>query len=386
MTVPPRPAEIERIRLIAMRTIQPIRPADEHTLADHKFLFNAQRTRAGRSLPEYYLVYFLFVELLGFRDLGQFEKVAWSIPIDFNGRAFLVEYRKFGVGVFAKDAAAEEAEAQQIVALIQKGVKVAVPFFDWLAAEAVNKSHLNVVNRSDLLYERYEYFLGLYKAEKAREAVKSSTDDEVSHSSLMRIYRATRDEKWLAMAAIDAFFSWTEHVFIHLAIIQGKISSGTEVADLAKADWEEKFKKAVGLDEPEIKLLYDDLLQIRRQLRNFMAHGAFGKRGEAFRFHSSTGAVPVYMPHKKGHQRYALTEQFSFDDDAALETIDNFINQLWSGDREPARLYIMESDLPIILTSANDGTYSQAMQSIEDMQQHIDILNYKFDEAANMDW
>ncbi|MCE1226872.1 MAG: hypothetical protein LWW87_10360 [Geobacteraceae bacterium] len=386
MTPTPLPADIEKIRSIAMRVIQPIRPANEQTHADAKFLFNAQRTKAGRSLQEYYLVYFLLVKLLGFRDLGQFEKVAWSIPIDFNGKAFLIEYRKSGVGVFAHNAETEETEAQQIVALIQKGLKVAEPFFDWLAERAVEKSELNVINRSDLLYERYEYFLGLYKAEINRVASGPSSEGEVSRENIMNTYRATRDKKWLALAAIDSFFSWTEHVFIHLAIIQGKITTGTEVADLAKADWEEKFKKSVGLDEPQIKPLYDDLLHIRRQLRNFMAHGAFGKRGEAFHFHSSTGAVPVFMPYQKGHQRYALSSQFGFDDCATIKIIENFIELLWYGDREPARLYIMESGMPIILTSAGDGTYKEAMQSIENMQKHIDITSYVFDQAANMDW
>lgn len=386
MTAIALPIELERVRKKSMQVIHPIRPADEQSNADDKFLFNAKRTKAGRGLPDYFLVYFLLVDLLRFPNLGQFEKIAWSIPIDFNGKAFLIEYRKFGVGVFAHDAEAEETDAQQIVTLIQKGVKVAEPFFDWLAERAVEKSELNVINRSDLLYERYEYFLRLYKAEINRGADGPSSEGEVSRESLMKAYSATRDKKWLALAAIDSFFSWTEHVFIHLAILQGKITTGTEVADLAKADWEEKFKKSVGLEEPEIKPLYDDLLHIRRQLRNFMAHGAFGKRGEAFHFHSSTGAVPVFMPHKKGQQRFALSEQFGFNDDSSLKTIENFINLLWSGNRTPAKLYIQDADLPLILTSASDGTYSQAMQSVEDMQLHIDRINYLVDQAANMDW
>lgn len=118
----------EGIKRAALRAISPIRPADEKSEADEKFLFNAQRTNAGRALPPYYLVYFLLVDLLGFRNLGRFEKLAWSVPIDFNGKAYLIEHRKFGVGVFAHDAASEEDNAAQIVKLIQKGVKAAEQF------------------------------------------------------------------------------------------------------------------------------------------------------------------------------------------------------------------------------------------------------------------
>jgi hypothetical protein len=49
------------------------------------------RSNAGRSLPPYYLVYFLLVNLLKFNDLGQSEKVSYSIPVEFNGTILMVE-------------------------------------------------------------------------------------------------------------------------------------------------------------------------------------------------------------------------------------------------------------------------------------------------------
>ena len=42
--------------------------------------------------------------------------------------------------------------------------------------------------------------------------------------------------------------------------------------------------------------------------------------------------------------------------------------------------------LPTILTMANDGSYSRAMVSMEDMESFVEHLNYQFDQAANMDW
>jgi len=137
------PKELEGIREAARRAINPIKPADASTQAESKFLFTAKRTDAGRSLPPYYLVYFLLVELLGFKDLGKFEKLAWSIPIDLDGVAYLIEHRKFGVGVFARDKEGEEQQARRIVALIKNGVKVANPFFKWMAHNAVQESKLD---------------------------------------------------------------------------------------------------------------------------------------------------------------------------------------------------------------------------------------------------
>jgi hypothetical protein len=171
------PEHLKSVRLAALRAVVPVRAADENTQADKKLLFTAQRTTAGDKLPSYHLVYFLLVDLLGFKDLGQWEKVAWSVPIDFNGKAFLIEHRKFGVGVFAHDAAAEEAAAREIVIRIQKGVKAAEPFFAWLAERAVQESRLNVVNCSRSLFARYGYFLEQYRAKAAK--AKARADERI---------------------------------------------------------------------------------------------------------------------------------------------------------------------------------------------------------------
>lgn len=188
------------------------------------------------------------------------------------------------------------------------------------------------------------------------------------------------------MATIDAFFSWTEHIFIHLAILLRKITTGAEVASLADSNWETKFKSSLDISDPKTKVLFDNLIEIRRQHRNFIAHGAFGKRGEAFSFHSGIGAVPVLLPHHRGKQRFALTSNETYEDPAALKVIQDFLEHLWSGARAPARLYLQRSSLPLILTMATDGTYQRAMQSVEDMQELVDHLSREWDRAANMDW
>ena len=132
------PPELESVRQASHRTLGAIRPATEDTLAEENFLFTSTRLEASSKLPAYYLVYFLLVELLGFENLGQFEKIFRSIPIDFQGRGFLIEHRKFGIGVFGRDLKEDQEAALQIVISIQKAVKAARPFFDWLTNEAVD--------------------------------------------------------------------------------------------------------------------------------------------------------------------------------------------------------------------------------------------------------
>jgi len=388
------PQEFEELKLKVLRTLHPIKAADSNTKADKHFLFNAQRTNAGRSLPPYQLVYFLLHDLLKFRDLGRFEKVAWSIPIEFKEKAFLIEHRKFGVGVFAGNLDQDEKDAKQIVNRIQKATKLATQFFEWLANRAVSESKLNLKNKCLELYDRYEYFLNLYRLEirqaeeRKNEVHEETTKTEYGTATSYHIpsFEHKKNAQWLAISAIDAFFSWTEHLFVHLAVVAHGICVGDEIANLTTADWQEKFKYSIPLTDKASKKYFDELILVRRQLRNFIAHGAFGKNGETFMFHSSVGAVPVLMPHQKGKNRFSLSGELSFEEESVLELINNFIAHIWSNELAPAMHYIQESGLPTILNMAKSGEYSKAMESMEQMKEFVNYLSYQFNQSANMDW
>jgi len=390
------PYDLEILRSRAMRAISPIKPGDSKRGRELDYWLNARRTAAGRGLPAYYLVYFLLVDLLQFEDLGQFEKEAWTVPIDFNGQMFTITHAKFGVGVFVPNAQDHEDEANRIVDLITRGVKVAEPYFEWRAATAVQASQVNVVNHSGWLLQRYRFLREQFDAANA-EADRRKDEKIVKTSKIPTggtitstewpYYQLREHVKWLGLAAIEAFFSWTEHVFIHLAILQGRVTTGDRVAELAESDWQDKFKAALDVADGETKAQLDKLVVIRRQMRNFVAHGAFGKQGEAFRFHSGAGAVPVLLSRRPGKGRFSLTREAEVDEAAALRALDAFFDHLWSGARAPARVYLIEdTTIPTILPMASDGTYATAMQSVEEMKSFVDRLTMAFDNAANMDW
>jgi hypothetical protein len=388
------PADLDVLKQRVLLALSDVKSVQEDTKADKNFLFTAKRTEAGRSLPPYYLVFFLLNDFLGFKNLGRFEKISWSLPIDFKGKAFLIEHRKFGLGVFADNLKTDEVEAQEIINNIHKAVKVAKPYFEWLASQAVKSSQLNVKNNSSNLFERYQYLVGLYKKEKQeaqdrkdevhRETKKTSQGENTSVHIPSRQLR--QNANWLATSAIEAFFSWTEHLFVHLSIVGKSIDDGEQVADLAGAEWQLKYTTAIDIGIKKNKIFFDELIFLRRQFRNFIAHGAFGKNGETFTFHSSAGAVPVLMPHQKGKNKFSLFGELSFNEDEVILLLENFIEHLWSSEIQPAMYYVMDSGLPTILTMASDGSYMRAMDSMEDMKSFVEHLTYQFDQAANMDW
>lgn len=382
----------ERIKKRAARAIAPLRPADKRSVAPKDMLFAAKRTSAGRHLPEPYLVYFLLVDVLDYKDLGPWEKLAYSIPVDFNGTAYLVEHRKFGLDLFVADPEAQEDDATTIVRLICKAVKAAQPYFDHLASEAANGSKLNLKNHSSTLYERYMFFRKLF-GEK-QEEVERRKDEYMAEEGMgengfkkSHFFRESkREASWLGLAAVEAFFSWTEHVFIHIAVLRGVCTTGREVRRLASADWSTKIKTALDIDEVEIKGLYDELAVIRRQLRNYVAHGAFGKDGEAFSFHSSAGAIPLLLPHKEGQKPFRFGSGLDLDLTKAFDIIARFESHLWDGWRAGAKLYIQDYGLPAILSMAADGTYERASSSERPMVDFTKQLAKRFDDHKNMDW
>jgi len=153
------PDDLDTLKSRVLKAIEPITEINDKTSPEDKFLFTAQRTNAGQSLPEYYLCYFLFVNLLGFKNLGKFEKISWSVPIDYKGVVFLIEHRKMELGLFAHSAESQEKDAKEIVKKIHKAVIVARPYFEWEAKEAAKHSKLNVKNYHRRLFDKLEYIV-----------------------------------------------------------------------------------------------------------------------------------------------------------------------------------------------------------------------------------
>ena len=360
--------DIEAIRQKARAAIRPLKSISSE-------YFGGNRTEAGWELPEYYLVYFLLVDLLGFENLGKHDKLAWSIPVDLDGQVLFIEHRKMGLGVFSSHNTDSGEAAREVVRLVKKGVKVAQPYFDWRAEMAVKRSEVNVRNQSIQLYGRLQFLLDLYKT----KLTESEVAFKVSPSGFkVPDFEVGRHVEWLALSVIESFYSWTEHVFIHLAILQGKCTTGDEIGNLASRDWNSKFKAALDICDPTFKRYYDELMSVRNQVRNFVAHGAFGKNGEAFRFHSGTGAVPVLLPHRQGHRSYRFPDSLDLSpgsigssDHDAIGLIEGFISHIRSGPLAPAWIYL-DSGENLILSMAQSGEYGLAMASEEAMTEFIE--------------
>jgi hypothetical protein len=384
-------AKIQKYKEIALKILSPIKTIDEKTKAEKNFLFSAKRCPTTNKLPDYYLVYFLFADLLEFKNLGQFEKIAWSFPIEYNEKAFLIEYRKFGIGIFVNNIEQDQGEANEIVNKIIKAVKAIKLYYNYVAEEGVKKSEINVNNYNFDLFERFSYLKDLYKIQYSKyekNKGKTKTENLPNGGKVVSSldYPFFKNSKHLAISVIEAFFSYTEHLFIHIAIIAQNISDGEQITKLIEAEWKTKFITAIPLSNKEESKFYNELLIVRQQMRNFVAHGAFGKNGNAFQFHSKTGAVPVLMKHDKNKNKFEFQGNLNFNDEEVIKLIENFIEYLWKSKYQPVMLYTQEYYLPTIVTLSKNGVYKEAVESMENMEEFATRLSNKLDDSANMDW
>lgn len=380
------PEKFNQLRQRVLKALSPIIQTDTaiKKVGDSWF---SEKLVHSEQLPPYYIIHFLFVELLGFKKFGHVEKVSWAIPLEYEGKVFSIEHRKFGVGVFSENHLPKNI-LNHIQGRINISVKMARPFFDWIASQAIDSSLANVYNKGLLLFSRYTYMRKLFTENKVLVKNKISIE-EIKLNPHMMYWHNKYTSEWLAAASIDSFFSWTEHVFILIAILAGKITTAGAVSQSAISSWPAKFKTIFDLSDAKTQKHYEHLMALRSKIRNYQAHGAFGKEGEAFEFHSSAGAVPAVLPHKGVHKKFIIKNRFGmeeYDSDAAFATLDKFIDFMWSGNYAPAFIYIQGSDLPLILSLAEDGTYAAAMKSERNMEELVEKLSHEFDRAANMDW
>lgn len=304
--------------------------------------------------------------------------------MEIDGIPLFITFVKFGLRIVGQNDEVSQSAAKKLAIRIQKAVKAAAPFFEWMAESAIRDSAVSVLNKSADLLARFRFLRDLHREKsgeadlRSKEVIETRGTNEAggTWTQFSRpSFQMRKEAKWLGLAAVEAFFSWSEHVFIHLAVLRGNVTTAEDVTRTAEADWAAKFRAALDVDDPKTKRFYDHLLVTWKHLRNFVAHGSFGKDGEAFHFHSPAGAVPIVLPHPIGSRAFSFATTTSWDVGSALNLIDDFMIHLWEGSRAAAKVHIEDYDLPTVLLFARDGTYAPAMASPMEMTRFAETMS-----------
>ena len=385
---PPNLTTIKRGALAELSPLVPAAPEETPRLSD---LSRLTLSHTETDLPEHHLVYMLLVDLLEFYDHGRAENTLWSIPIKLRNTIFVLEFGKSGFRWFTNGGRTSETHAMvsEIVKCITLAVAKSSDYFQWQADVAAKGSNLTIENRSIQLYDRYLYFYHLYesKCESILEKQTKVAGTRLEQiEDLFGLQLLKQEASWIAQSAIEAFFGWTEHVFVQLAIFTSENMTGNRVVDLAHSNWQKKYERVFDMNDSTSKFHYLNLCEIRNSLRNPFAHGLIRKDFSGICFHSRIGAIPLNSRSHAAISSWWFSANVGASEKESLSKIADFIDHLWNEDRKLLEIYIQERGLPLVLTMTCDGTYSRALESEESMLDLVEGLTNHMDQVDNMDF
>ncbi len=387
----------DAVKAKASEAICPLRQASGWSFA---YRASCTRTEAGDGLAvaEAHFVFALLVDLLGFEDLGPSEKLLWSIPVEFDDMVFFIEHRKFGLGIFAPNIPHIEESARKVVRLINEGIRTARKFGhfkSWVQKHSKDRNVI-LINDSIMLYDRYVYFLELFEEqwsafEKKHEEASSRTSGDPfgQIASYCDCDYHREQAAWLGQSAINCFFSWTEHIFIHLAMLLGNPKANTveKCNRLIKSpEWRKKYRSVFNVDNDREAETYLRSLTRIRESKNFTSHGHFGKDRETLWVSTGIGFVPYNAEPSRSINPWRHNDSVGFTERESLQLIERFIKYLWSGARRPAYILLQERSYPTFFQFMLSGDYGEAMKSEEAMKSLVYGIENKFDIGENMDF
>lgn len=314
------------------------------------------------------------------------EKIRWMIPMVFEGTECALVNGKMGMSVrVSKDSV--KAEFPNRVALkatkIQKAMsKILAPHL----ANQINEGRVAIKSRRFLLRSKYEYFRS--NAEALVQQIQSLEPPSKSGKELFRGIsqymnentRLQREMFYNVHAALDAYFTWTEHLMLlALPLIWG---NEIRVKDFASMPWKTKiirfFSKPA---HNKIQKQINAIRIIKEEYRNAITHGFLDREDLGYYAEiPQYGFVPIRFE--------ALTASINDWLPVTSDSIDKIWQQIDAFDK----VFMEELQLPIMYLDKNltvyyspewVSAYQSAMTSIEAMEKFAREMGNLEDQRIN---
>jgi hypothetical protein len=319
------------------------------------------------------------------------EKTAWSIALSFKGVLFRLEYAKFGMRI-ATEGDANDPLVDEFLRVLYR----AFPKVDQVLQPQVNQliedGNITIPNRHHLLRQRYDFFRKCaqeaFGAPKPRlDEILRPTKGVLGVSKAVDLLKSDREGFFFGTSAIDAYFSWLEHVLVLTLPFVNYSPLTDDLAKIISGSWIDKLKRVWDVAGNGIeKKLYDDLRDIKERFRNASAHGGFEKNNASLAVHFPIiGAIPAVMSRFTNsiHYRVFPLDEASFADVCLLfDAVDSLLH---SGQAKYGLRYA-ESGLDVPFDEKSCAKYNDAMQSDEEFEEFLEERTYFVERHINMDW
>lgn len=342
-------------------------------------------------VPEPPVLYYLLHHVLGFANLGTFEKTAWECTFTFRDVLGSIADRKMGVRLYVdRRPFGGRREANTFARDLRDTLKRAVGicergFLRHFAAEQLRAGNVTFLNQASRLREMHEYHReGAQAAYEGRGRIPRQHPEGGS-----RLFPGETEGFYNTVAMVAAYFSWLEHVMV-LAhpFTRGTLAGDTDIADFMKLGWRGKFLSLFDLRaDPKAVGAYRKLLRLSDAYRNPWVHGALDTRQGAVAFHlPGSGAVSMALGGRElTPSFFALPfDQRGFTEvSGALQQVDRFL-RTHRRTRLPMRW--IEGGLDVAFDVGSRGQYALALESPALFDDLMKYSNALWERHVNMDW
>lgn len=352
---------------------------------------------AREQAPVPWLVYLVLVQIGGLKDIGRHEKTLWQVPFRFDGIDAVIRHEKFGLRLYIDRGGLHGRDSSTVAEDILSKLRALITAAERdilkdLAARRLDDGRVTLVNQNHPLRGAYEHF-----RREAQESLAASRDPDTTEIGepgtdgwltigLSRRFERTEIGSYNGLAAINAYFSWLEHVLVLMFAFASEPPTKSRLASHIGNRWADKFKSIFDMHEPDTGRVYADLHDIAETYRNTYGHGGFDKRGAAIAVHvEGIGAVPAALSDIRSSPHFEAypfaTESFT-DVTTKLDRVDAFLQH---GPMSLAKRYI-DSGLDAAFDPSSRSALLRAARSVENMERLIERRSKMVDDYLNMDW
>lgn len=252
--------------------------------------------------------------LTGLRYNGPGEKVAWWVPFTYKGYPCELAHQKFGLRLRIGGDLTEERAAELLMEIRKKlasAVKTVEALLTETAAETFNAGNVTVVNQHRQLRRAYDYFRERATNPDVIEDVceTGTSEDGGTWSTFLlgknvMALNASHD----LVAAISAFLSSLEHDLVLSLPFQDFNPVTDDLTRIIGDRWGEKWRRVVGVSNPEAVRLRERLIEVVERWRNPYSHGGFEKGHSAtvYLHTPGIGALPVGLSRIRDSPLFSL--------------------------------------------------------------------------------
>ena len=342
---------------------------------------------------------FALRDILGCRDFGRFEKLAWEYALTFRCVAMTVAFEKFGLRVYVdSDAVAGEQQAENLATDLFRTIGKVIPILKRtiireIADRQITAGNVRVHNPVPELHSRFRHFVKLSeasrrRAESAEPFVIERTDVEgLAWSSTYHdpSFAIMKESSYEMQAGMETFYSLLEGVLFVEFMLSDRDAADGALLRFIGAGWRQKFTELLDIDSPDIKKRYDSLSEIYRYIRSPSVHGGLCSDGADFDFYLP-GIQPVSSTVTAGANSSPFYQWGSLPSraDASAVVLDSYE---WVKSGELAAAYTYgDSGLPLFFGSKWRDSLVRCKGDLESLEGEMQKISYFIDQAANMDW